>query len=69
MGNLDPVSAEGIMNLLVEINKLGTTVMLATHNQSLVDKLGRRVIALEDGKIMSDEMHGKYVFTQKPRKV
>lgn len=69
MGNLDPISAEGIMNLLVEINKLGTTVILATHNQSLVDMLDRRVIALEEGRITSDEAHGKYVFSQKQKRI
>ncbi|MEI7750334.1 MAG: cell division ATP-binding protein FtsE [Candidatus Moraniibacteriota bacterium] len=60
-GNLDPVSAEGIISLLLEINQLGTTVILATHNQGLVDKIGRRVILLDRGHIASDEMVGRYV--------
>ncbi|NTW15157.1 MAG: cell division ATP-binding protein FtsE [Candidatus Moranbacteria bacterium] len=61
-GNLDPVSAEGIIDLLLEINQLGTTVILATHNQALVNKVGRRVIALDRGRVASDEMEGRYVF-------
>lgn len=60
-GNLDPVSAEGIIDLLLEINQLGTTVILATHNQALVDKIGRRVVVIDRGWIVSDEMTGRYV--------
>jgi len=68
-GNLDPVSAEGIINLLLEINQLGTTVILATHNQGLVDKIGRRVILLDHGRIASDEMVGRYVTSEaEPRR-
>jgi cell division transport system ATP-binding protein len=66
-GNLDPVSAEGIIDLLLEINQLGTTVILATHNQALVNKIGRRVVALDRGKIVSDVMEGQYVFTERRR--
>ncbi len=67
-GNLDPVSAEGIINLLLEINQLGTTVILATHNQSLVNKIGRRVIVLNDGRIVSDIMEGQYVFARREKR-
>lgn len=66
-GNLDPVSAEGIIDLLLEINQLGTTVILATHNQALVNKVGRRVVALDRGRIVSDVMEGQYVFTDRRR--
>uniref|UniRef100_A0A7C4M1U7 Cell division ATP-binding protein FtsE n=1 Tax=candidate division CPR3 bacterium TaxID=2268181 RepID=A0A7C4M1U7_UNCC3 len=59
-GNLDPVNTEEIMRLLLKINKLGTTVLIATHNKEVVDKLKRRVIVLEDGKLISDKKVGKY---------
>lgn len=60
-GNLDPASTQEIVRLLLEINTFGTTVILATHNKDIVDQLGRRVIALEAGRIKSDEAQGKYV--------
>ena len=59
-GNLDPVSTQEIVRLLLEIHSFGTTILLATHNKSIVDTLGRRVITLEQGRIVSDEAHGKY---------
>jgi len=59
-GNLDPVSTQEIVKLLLEINSFGTTILLATHNKSIVDNLGRRVIVLEQGKVVSDEANGKY---------
>jgi len=59
-GNLDPKTAFSIIELLVEINKLGTIVLLATHNRDIVDALGRRVIALKAGQIVSDEEKGRY---------
>ena len=62
-GNLDPVSTEEIVKLLLEINSFGTTVILATHNKDIVNNLGRRVITLDDGKIRSDEAEGKYFST------
>jgi len=64
-GNLDPVSAEGIVDLLSEINRLGTTVILATHNQALVDRMGRRVIALDGGRVVSDERQGRYFMPER----
>lgn len=67
-GNLDPDSAEEIINLLLEVNGLGTTVILATHNKGLVDKMDRRVIVLDDGHIASDELRGKYVLPEKRKK-
>jgi cell division transport system ATP-binding protein len=60
-GNLDPVSTNDIIQLLLEINSFGTTVLLATHAKDIVDRLGRRVIALQDGKIVCDQSKGKYV--------
>jgi cell division transport system ATP-binding protein len=59
-GNLDPVSTQEIVKLLLEINSFGTTILLATHNKGIVDTLGRRVITLERGRIASDEANGKY---------
>jgi len=59
-GNLDPVNTDEIVKLLLKINKLGTTVLLATHNKDVVDSLKRRVIVLEKGKIVSDKKVGKY---------
>ena len=50
-GNLDPVTAKGIMELLSEINKSGTTVLVVTHNKELVNEMGKRVILIEDGHI------------------
>ena len=59
-GNLDPENAWEIMNLLDEINKRGTTVIVATHAKDIVDTMQRRVIALEDGKLVRDEEKGVY---------
>ena len=59
-GNLDPDTSWGIMDLLLEINKRGTTVIMATHNKTIVDKMRRRVVALEGGKICRDEQKGVY---------
>ncbi|MBP7811224.1 MAG: cell division ATP-binding protein FtsE [Candidatus Moranbacteria bacterium] len=62
-GNLDPVSTQEIVKLLLEINSFGTTVILATHNKDIVDNLNRRVITLERGRIVSDEASGRYMAT------
>ena len=62
-GNLDPLNTLEIMKLLLKINELGTTVLLATHNKEVVDSLERRVIILEQGKLVRDEEKGKYVIT------
>ena len=59
-GNLDPINTWGIINLLAKINELGTTVLLATHNKDIVNQLEKRVISMEDGKIIRDEEKGKY---------
>lgn len=64
-GNLDPVNTWEIIDLLYRINQLGTTIVLATHNKAVVDRLRRRVIELRKGKIVRDEERGSYVFDSK----
>lgn len=59
-GNLDPQNTTEIMELLLRINLKGTTVVVATHNQAVVDRMRRRVIRLEDGRIVTDEERGYY---------
>jgi len=59
-GNLDPVNTYDIVQILKKINDLGTTVILATHNKGIIDSLGKRVIALEKGRIVRDDKQGKY---------
>lgn len=59
-GNLDPISTWDIIQLLLKINEFGTTILLATHNKSIVDKICRRVVAVDKGKIISDKEHGRY---------
>jgi len=60
-GNLDPDTSVGIMQLLYRINRTGTTVVMATHDRELVDKMRKRVIALEEGVVVRDERRGGYV--------
>jgi len=60
-GNLDSINTKEIVDLLVKINELGTTVLLVTHNREVVNLLRKRVITLENGKIISDQKHGRYV--------
>ncbi len=60
-GNLDPVSSSEIIRLLLEINSFGTTIILATHNKGIVDKLGKRVVIVHNGHISHDESRGKYM--------
>ena len=59
-GNLDPQRSLEIMMLLEQINELGTTVLVVTHEKSLVNRFTKRVVAIEDGKIISDETGGYY---------
>jgi cell division transport system ATP-binding protein len=59
-GNLDPVNTYDIVQILKKINDLGTTVILATHNKGVIDSLGRRVIAMEQGRIVRDDKEGRY---------
>jgi cell division transport system ATP-binding protein len=59
-GNLDPVTSIGIMQLLYRINRTGTTVLVVTHDHSMVDKMRRRVVELYEGRIVRDETSGGY---------
>lgn len=59
-GDLDPKTAWGVIQLLNEINSWGTTIMMATHNQEIVNTLKRRVLIIKKGKIVSDTKEGKY---------
>lgn len=61
-GNLDPVSSLEIVDLLLKINKLGTTVLLASHDQDIVNRAQKRVIVIGNGKIIDDCAKGKYKF-------
>ncbi len=59
-GNLDPKHAWDVIKVLEKINRYGTTVLLTTHNQEIVNKLKRRVITIANGKVQSDEAQGGY---------
>lgn len=59
-GNLDPVNTGEIANLLLKINSRGTTVILATHNKTIVDQLKKRVVTIKNGEIIADQLTGKY---------
>jgi cell division transport system ATP-binding protein len=59
-GNLDPVTSWEIIQLLIQINELGTTVLMATHNQEIVNAMRRRVLALEHGLLVRDEASAAY---------
>lgn len=59
-GNLNPKTAQEIMDLLNDINKRGTTIIMATHAKDIVDQMKKRVIAIEDGVIVRDEARGVY---------
>ena len=63
-GNLDPARSFEIMLLLEQINALGTTVMVVTHEKGLVDRFTKRVIAIEAGKVISDGMDGYYSYEE-----
>ena len=60
-GNLDPINTWDIMKLLLRINELGTAIILTTHNKDVVNKIGKRVISLENGKVIRDELNGQYI--------
>ncbi len=59
-GNLDPKTSVGIMKLLDRINRTGTTIVMATHDHAIVDAMKRRVVALEEGKVVRDDEAGGY---------
>ncbi|MBM3206109.1 MAG: cell division ATP-binding protein FtsE [Candidatus Staskawiczbacteria bacterium] len=60
-GNLDPYNSYEVISLLEKINKVGKTVILATHDKEIVNKLGKRVITLEEGRIIRDESKGRFL--------
>jgi cell division transport system ATP-binding protein len=62
-GNLDPTTSAGIMKLLDRINRTGTTVLMATHDAHVVDQLRKRVIELDDGRVVRDQAQGVYGFS------
>ncbi|MEN9614139.1 MAG: hypothetical protein RLZZ347_446 [Candidatus Parcubacteria bacterium] len=59
-GNLDPINTHEIIQILKKINDLGTTVILTTHNKGVIDSLKKRVITLENGKVVRDDKEGRY---------
>ena len=59
-GNLDPETSWDIMDIFQRINKAGTTIVMATHDRNIVDAMKKRVIAIEDGRIVRDEQRGGY---------
>ncbi|MGN0506311.1 MAG: cell division ATP-binding protein FtsE [Lachnospiraceae bacterium] len=63
-GNLDPKNSRDIMELLEDINKRGTTVVVVTHNQEIVDQMQKRVITLKNGRVISDEEKGRYRYAK-----
>ena len=63
-GNLDPARSFEIMLLLEQINALGTTVMVVTHEKALVDRFTKRVVAIDEGKVISDGMDGYYNYEE-----
>lgn len=60
-GNLDPINTYEVVQILKKINDLGTTVLLTTHNKGVVDSVGRRVITMDQGRIVRDDPTGKYI--------
>jgi cell division transport system ATP-binding protein len=60
-GNLDPYNTLDVIRLLLKINQFGTTVILATHNKDTINRLGKRVITIEDGRVIRDEEVGRFV--------
>lgn len=60
-GNLDSINAYEIIDLLLRINKFGTTVILVTHNKDIVNRLKKRVVTIDNGRIISDQEKGKYL--------
>lgn len=59
-GNLDPVNTHDVVEILKKINNLGTTVLLTTHNKTVVDSVDRRVVTLDQGRVVRDDKEGKY---------
>ena len=62
-GNLDPINTAEVVNLLKKINDLGTTVILTTHNRAVLDQVKKRVITLENGRVVRDDKDGRYMLS------
>jgi cell division transport system ATP-binding protein len=60
-GNLDPIATYEVVQILKKINDLGTTVIMTTHNKGVIDELGRRVITMDEGRVVRDDPEGRYV--------
>jgi len=60
-GNLDPYYTYEVVSLLKKINQSGKTIILATHDREIINKLGKRVITVEDGKLLRDELSGRFI--------
>jgi len=60
-GNLDPIATYEVVQILRKINDLGTTVIMTTHNKGVIDELEKRVVTMDDGRIVRDDSSGKYV--------
>jgi len=60
-GNLDPINTYQVVEILKRINELGTTVVLTSHNKGVIDSLGKRVITMDNGRIVRDDKEGRYV--------
>jgi len=60
-GNLDAINADEIIELLLRINRFGTTVILVTHNKEIVNRLNKRVVTMQNGQVISDQEKGKYI--------
>jgi cell division transport system ATP-binding protein len=63
-GNLDPTTSVGIMRLLDRINRHGTTIVMATHDDEIVDQMRKRVVELDDGKVVRDQSRGVYGYSR-----
>ncbi|HEU4514355.1 MAG TPA: cell division ATP-binding protein FtsE [Nocardioidaceae bacterium] len=63
-GNLDPTTSVGIMRLLDRINRTGTTIVMATHDDEIVDQMRKRVVELSDGRLVRDEARGVYGYSR-----
>ncbi|MEX0917603.1 MAG: cell division ATP-binding protein FtsE [Candidatus Paceibacterota bacterium] len=60
-GNLDPIATYEVVQILKKVNDLGTTVIMTTHNKGVIDELGRRVITMDEGRVVRDDAEGRYV--------
>lgn len=60
-GNLDPTNADEVVDLLKKLNDMGTTVILTTHNKYIIDQIKKRIITIEEGRVICDDKNGKYM--------